>query len=85
MSASGSVGDENMVELITSSDENDESPDGFELDIILKAGKSVAAALRTLDNFSCRLQGKASKSMAPTASEGPPVIYPKNKVSGRNH
>lgn len=65
-----------MVDLITSSDENDGSSDGFGLDSSLKAEKNDAAAVSgTLDNFSRGLQGKASNSIAtaeqPPQREGP--------------
>lgn len=54
-SASDSVGDESMVHLITI---NDESSNGFGLDISLKAGNSGAAVSGTLDNSPRGLQGK---------------------------
>lgn len=44
MSASDSVGDKILVDLISNNDEIDETSNGFELDRRLKAGKPSAAA-----------------------------------------
>ena len=83
MSASDTAGDMNVVNLITSGDESDESSDGLELNSRLKAGKSGAAASGTLDSFSRGLQGKASNRKTATASDGATAIDPSRGAASR--